>query len=127
MFAIIVNLPKAPESQTMLAILSLIPYISLVYGVRPYASPYLNVMDLVGTSVAMAMSLGGLVLYGGYDSHISKELVRNISMTLHAIIILLYDEVGEAFNLQLFTKADTYRVWMELYAGLHDSNRHNTT
>ena len=104
MFAVIVNLPKAPEQQTMLAILSLVPYISLVYGVRPYASPYLNVMDLVGTSVAMAMSLGGLVLYGGYDSQIKEDLVRHISLTYAMLISQSYMLLSQSYSLATYHK-----------------------
>ena len=74
-FAIIVNLPKAPEQQTMMGILVLVPYIILVYGFRPYASRHLNVMDFVGTTMAMSISLGGLVLYGGYDTRIIRTTV----------------------------------------------------
>ena len=76
MFCLIVNLPKAPEQQTLLGIMCLIPYIALVQGQRPYTSWYLNWMDLLGASLATALALSGLVMFGGYVTTLTSQQVR---------------------------------------------------
>lgn len=77
-FAVIVNLPKAPEQQTVLGIVFLLPYITLVYGHRPYSTPYLNWMDLLGTSFATSLALSGLVMFGGYDTLLTVSEVGRV-------------------------------------------------
>ncbi len=74
-FAVIVHLPKAPEQQTMLGILCLLPYIALVNGVRPYTSTYLNWMDTLGTSFATTLAIAGLIMFGGYDTRLNSSQV----------------------------------------------------
>ena len=54
----------------------LFPYIALTYKLRPYGQTYLNTMDLLGASMATAMALSGLVLFGGYDTQIGEFPVR---------------------------------------------------
>lgn len=80
-FAIIVNLPKSPEQQTMLGIMCLLAYVWLVYLYRPYTSNYLNVMDFWGTCIALALILSGLVMFGGYETMLGTEVVRRLSPT----------------------------------------------
>ena len=75
-FAAIIHQPKAPEQQTMLGILCLLPYIALVNGVRPYSSHYLNWMDMLGASFASSLALSGLIMFGGYDTQLDTDQVR---------------------------------------------------
>ena len=74
-FAIVVNLPKAPEEQTILGIMCLMPYIALVYNQRPYGTTYLNVMDILGASLSTTLALSGLVMFGGYDTQLTDTEV----------------------------------------------------
>lgn len=91
-FCLIVNLPKAPEQQTLLGIICLLPYIALVNGQRPYSTPYLNVMDLLGASAATAIALAGLVMFGGYDTTLTSDETSTIQIVL--IILLVTFLVG---------------------------------
>jgi hypothetical protein len=75
-FAIIINMPKAPEEQTMLAIMALFPYIAIAYQRRPHVTTYLTVMDVLGASFAGSLALSGLVMFGGYDTRLSQYAVR---------------------------------------------------
>ena len=75
-FAAIVHQPKAPEQQTMLGILCLLSYISLVTGARPYVAYYLNWMDKLGAAFATSLAFSGLVMFGGYDTQLSTNTVR---------------------------------------------------
>ena len=81
-FAVIVHQPKAPEQQTMLGILCLLSYISLVTGVRPYAAHYLNWMDILGAAFATSLAFSGLVMFGGYDTQLSTNTVRLVGLWL---------------------------------------------
>ena len=76
-FALIVNLPKAPEQQAMLGILCLIPYISLVYVRSPYSSRWLNYMDLLGAFFAGCLALSGLTMFGGLETELTTSEVRD--------------------------------------------------
>lgn len=88
-FALIINLPQAPEQQTMLSILSLLPYIVLTYRSRPYTSTYLNTMDILGASMATSLAVSGLVMFGGYNTMLgpypvsSKHLATFRFLPLH--------------------------------------------
>ena len=81
-FAAIVHQPKAPEQQTMLGILCLLSYISLVTGVRPYIAYYLNWMDMLGAAFATSLAFSGLVMFGGYDTQLSTNAVRLVGLWL---------------------------------------------
>ena len=74
-FALIIHQPKAPEQQTLLGIMCLLPYIALVNGVRPYSHVYLNWMDMLGASFATSLALSGLVMFGGYDTQLTTDQV----------------------------------------------------
>lgn len=78
LFALIVNTRNAPEQQTMLGILCLLPYIALVNGQRPYSSKWLNYMDLLGASFATSLALSGLVMFGGYATALTVDEVNVI-------------------------------------------------
>lgn len=75
-FCLMVHLPKAPEQQTMMGVMCLLPYIALVNGQRPYSASYLNTMDLVGASLATALALAGLMMFGGYQTRLTVFEVR---------------------------------------------------
>ena len=74
-FAAVVHQPKAPEQQTMIGILCLLPYIAMVNGVRPYMSTYLNWMDALGAAFATSLAFSGLVMFGGYDTQLDQSQV----------------------------------------------------
>ena len=74
-FAAVVHQPKAPEQQTMIAILCLLPYVAMVNGVRPYMSTYLNWMDALGAAFATSLAFSGLVMFGGYDTQLDRSQV----------------------------------------------------
>lgn len=82
-FGVIINQPKAPEAQTMLAIMCLFPYIALVYQRRPHISNYLTVMDVLGASFAGSLALSGLVMFGGYDTTLTPYEVRHPTAAMH--------------------------------------------
>jgi hypothetical protein len=67
-FAVIVNLPKMPEAQTMLGIIVLFAYIAIAQAMTPYMQRYLTLMDLVGASMATAIAMAGLLMFGGFDT-----------------------------------------------------------
>lgn len=75
-FAAIVNLPKAPVQQAMLAIQCILPYIVMVYRRRPYTTRYLNNMDLLGTAFAASLIFSALVMFGGYETRLDPWEVR---------------------------------------------------
>ena len=75
--ALVIHLPKAPEQQTMLGIIILFGYISLSCQQRPYSSTYLNYMDAIGAAMATALTLAGLVMFGGYQTGLDTYTVKN--------------------------------------------------
>jgi len=110
-FGIIINMPKAPEQQTMLAIMCLFPYIALVYQRRPHNSNYLTVMDVLGASFAGSLALSGLVMFGGYDTQISSYAASVIQIILIMLLVaflvffVVYDSIPKvALQLRLRTQ-----------------------
>jgi hypothetical protein len=108
-FCLIVNLPKAPEQQTLLGIICLLPYIALVDGQRPYSSTYLNLMDLLGASAACAITLAGLVMFGGYRTTLSTSVSSTIQIVLiillvaFLVVFVIYDAIPKvALFLRLY-------------------------
>ena len=98
-FAVIVNLPRAPEQQTVLGILCLLPYIMLVFRNKPYVDAYLDTMDLVGTTLSAALALTGLILFGGYDTRLTPFESSIIQITLIMVVMaflvayVVYDSI----------------------------------
>jgi hypothetical protein len=74
-FAVIVNMPKMPEAQTMLGIIVLFAYIAIAQALTPYMERYLTLMDLVGASMATAIAMAGLVMFGGFDTRLATDPV----------------------------------------------------
>ncbi len=114
-FAVIVNLPRAPEQQTMLGILCLLPYVLLVYRYKPYVSSYLDTMDLVGTTLAAGLALTGLVLFGGYETHLTPfeasaiQIVLIMATMAFLVVNVVYDSIPK-FQLVVRLERQRWRL-----------------